>query len=301
MAEAIAEMLSAVSLIMENALLYDEKNFDQRMEAIDFIDFQIIDRIADLLQKTDAAPQLLSLKHQAEKIKTELEEIDINLFEKLRANIKAGLYNGKELRNLVNDYVNFNLADINHQQQPGYDNLDLFINGLLTLLPVPEQTKDLKPEMVYYQKTPARIIFELVEQVGLVEEDVFFDLGSGLGQVGILVNLLTGVTTKGVEFEPAFCNYATDCAAELNLTNVAYINADAREADYSQGTVFFMFTPFGGEMLQAVLNRLKDEAKLRKIKIVTYGPCTVQVALQSWLHPASENDDNLYKLGIFTS
>jgi precorrin-6B methylase 2 len=300
-ASAIAEMRSAIDLIEKNALLYDEKNFDQRVEAIDFIDFQIIVRIADLLQKPALSTQLLSLKHRAENVKAELEEIDINLFQKLQANIRAGTYKGEEFKKLVNEYTGFNLADSEHQEEPGYDNLDIFINGLLTLQPMPGQTKDLEPEMVYYQKTPARIIFELVERVALVKEDVFYDLGSGLGQVGILVNLLAGITTKGVEFEPAFCNYAKSCATELNLSNVTYINIDARETDYSQGTIFFMFTPFNGEMLQAVLDHLKDEALSRKIKIVTYGPCTAQVALQTWLNVASPKDDNIYKLGVFTS
>jgi hypothetical protein len=29
---------------------------------------------------------------------------------------------------------------------------------------------------------------------------------------------------------------------------VEFINVDARQADYSEGTVFFMFTPFRGEI-----------------------------------------------------
>ena len=166
---------------------------------------------------------------------------------------------------------------------------------------MPEQTRDLEPEMVYYQKTPARVVFELVEKSHFSGNDVFFDLGSGLGQAAILVNLLAGVTVKGIEFEPAFCDYARECAAELNLSDVTFINADARKADYSEGTVFFMYTPFSGEILHDVLNRLRKEALLRKIRIITYGPCTEQVALQSWLHPEGPKDDNINKLGIFTS
>jgi hypothetical protein len=171
----------------------------------------------------------------------------------------------------------------------------------MPLQTIPEQAKDLEPEMVYYQKTPARIVFELVEESHFMKEDVFFDLGSGLGQVAILVNLLTGITVMGIEFEPAFCDYARDCAVELNLSNVTFINIEARTADYSGGTIFFMFTPFRGEMMQEVLEILRREALLRKIKIITYGPCTAQVALQNWLHSASPIDDNIYKLTFFTS
>ena len=290
-----------IKAIEKNAALYEEKSFDKRIEAIDFIEFHVIDQIEGLLRKADQPDELIGLKYRAEKIKSELEEIDINLFQKLQANIRSGGYTGKGFKNLINEYVDFNLDHNEHQEEIGYDNLDIFINGLSPFQTMPEQTKDLEPEMVYYQKTPARIVFELVEKVHFTKEDVFFDLGSGLGQVAILVNLLAGVTAKGIEFEPTFCDYAKACAAELNLSKVSFINIDARKADYSGGTVFFMFTPFKGEILQDVLAVLRKESLLRKIKIITYGPCTAQVALQSWLDFAAPKDDNIYKLGVFTS
>jgi precorrin-6B methylase 2 len=141
--------------------------------------------------------------------------------------------------------------------------------------------------MVFYQKTPARIIFKMVKAGRFTKDDVFFDIGSGLGQVAMLVNLLSGIRTVGVEFDPAFCKYSEDCAAMLGLQEIAFINADAREADYSLGTVFFMYTPFKGKMLQDVLEMLKQESLKRKIRIVTYGPCTPEVAAQDWLRLVS--------------
>ena len=297
----IFEIQSYLNSIEKDPLRYDEKSFDKRIEAIDFLGFHVIDQIEALLQKTAEPDQLISLKHRAEKVKAELEEIDNKLFQKLQEKMRAGGYTGNQFKSLVNEYVALNLHHNEHHDEPGYDNLDVFINGMFPFQNTPEQTKDLEPEMVYYQKTPARIVFELAEKAHFMKEDVFFDLGSGLGQVAILVNLLAGITVKGVEFEPAFCNYAGDCAADLNLPNVTFINADARKADYSEGTVFFMFTPFRGEILQEVLAVLRKESLQRKVKIITYGPCTAQVALQSWLHSAAPEHDNIHKLAIFTS
>jgi SAM-dependent methyltransferase len=298
---AIAEIQSDIEAIEKNVFLYDERNFDRRIEVIEFIGFHVIVQIEELLQETDQPAQLILLKYRAEKVKSELEEIDINLFKKLRRNIRIQGYTGAEFENMVKEYVDFNLDDSQHQEEPGYDTLDIFINGLSSFQTIPEQTKDLEPEMVYYQKTPARIVFELVEKSPFVKEDVFVDLGAGLGQVATLVNLLAGITAKGIELEPAFCDYARDCAAALNLPNVTFVNVDARKADYSEGTVFFMFTPFKGEILQEVLEILRKESLRRKIKIITYGPCTAEVALQSWLHFASPKDAHIYKLGVFTS
>ena len=155
--------------------------------------------------------------------------------------------------------------------------------------------------MVYYQKTPARIIFELIKKASFQPDDVFYDLGSGLGQVTMLVNLFASVISKGVEFEPAYCSYAKTTAADLNLNHVEFINADARHADYSSGTVFFMYTPFEGEILKDVLDCLYDESKKRKIRLFTYGSCSGEIAGQQWVKQVNEIKNQLTELAVFVS
>jgi hypothetical protein len=290
-----------IAEIEKNSSLYREREFDKRMEVIDFIDFQVIDRMEELLSKTTQPDALILLRNRAEKVKAELEEVDVNLFQKLQRTIKTTGYTTNGFKNLVNEYVDITRDHNEYGEEIGYDNLDIFINGLSPFQTMPEQTRDLEPEMVYYQKTPARIVFELAEKAHFIKEDIFFDIGAGLGQVAILVHLLTGIATRGIEFEPAFCNYARDCAAALYLPGVIFINVDARKADYSEGTVFFMFTPFKGEIMQEVLAILEKESLKRKIKIITYGPCTARVALERWLYFATPEDNNMYKLAVFKS
>jgi hypothetical protein len=297
----ILEIQSYIEALENDASLDEEKNFDQRIDALDLMEFQVFDQLDDLQLKANQKEQLVLLKSRAEIIKSRLEGINFNLFQKLRADIKTQKYTGEQFKNLISEYVDFDLNHTAHQQEAGYDNLDIFINGLLCFDPMPEPTKDLEPEMVFYQKTPTRIIFEMIEKADFSKDDVFFDLGSGLGQIGILVNLLTGVRTVGVEFEPAFYEYARNCAMQLNLFNVGFVNVDARKADYSTGTIIFMYTPFNGEIMEDVLEALRQESLQRKIKVITYGPCTAQVRLQSWLHSVTPNDECIYKLAIFTS
>lgn len=297
----IAGIISCIEAIDKSPVLYEEKNFDSRVEAIDFIAFQIIDQVDWLLQKTDQPNELISLKDRAVKIKHQLEEINVELFQRLRENIRNKSFTGKSFKSLINEYVDLHARLNEHDEKEGYDNLDIFINELISFQPIPEQTMELEPEMVFYQKTPARIIFELAEKSKFTKEDVFFDLGSGLGQAAILLNLLSGVRAYGVEFDPAFCDYATACAEQLNLPDVTFINADARKADYSKGTVFFMYTPFKGGILQEVLEVLRKESLSRKIKIFTYGPCTAEVALQGWLDFSGDDANSIYSLGIFSS
>jgi precorrin-6B methylase 2 len=155
--------------------------------------------------------------------------------------------------------------------------------------------------MVQYQPTPARVILELVEKSRLTSVDIFCDVGSGLGRVPILVNLLSGAAARGIEVQPAYCDYARACAAELNLPRVEFTNADARTADLSEGTVFYLYTPFTGGMLQEVLTRLQDAAHGRMIRLFTYGPCTPHVAGQGWLKHVGRRADHLDELAAFES
>ena len=181
----------------------------------------------------------------------------------------------------------------------GYDDLDALVNGLLLAEVPPEGPSRRDPEMLFYQPTPARIVLEMVERADFRQQDVFYDIGSGLGQVSILVHLFTGVRATGVEVEPEYCDYARRCARGLNLSRVRFVNADAREADYSDGTIFFLYTPFTGRMLQQVLERLGHESEKRRIRLCTYGPCTPHVAGQTWLERLDQNGNQVDKLAMF--
>lgn len=286
-----------IETIEQNGALYAEANFDSRVEALDHIEFHLIERIEGLLRTTHAPEKLLALKRRAESIKQRLEAADDALFQRLRADIRLGA----ALKDLIDDYAGRDARGRRPHDAMGYDTLDLFINGLLLIEAIPTETKTREPEMVYYQQTPARIILDLVEKARLRPGDVFFDLGSGLGHVPILVNLLSGAATRGIEFEPAYCDYASRCAADLNLSHVTFIHADARSADYAEGTVFFMYTPFVGRILQDVLEKLRGEAGRKKISLFTYGPCTSDVSRQSWLLSEDQHEHHLYELGVFSS
>jgi trans-aconitate methyltransferase len=137
--------------------------------------------------------------------------------------------------------------------------------------------------MVFYQPTPARHIFDLIARTALTERDVLVDLGSGLGHVSLLASICTGARNIGIELEAAYVECARHSAKTLNLNNVIFVKQDAREADLSGGTVFYLYTPFTGTILRAVLDSLRREAASREIRICTFGPCTPTIVEQRWL------------------
>jgi hypothetical protein len=297
----ICEIQSTIEAVERNEALFEETNFTSRAEALDLLDFHVIDRVEALLQTLPSPTELLLLKQYAENVRHQLEAVDKAMFQRLRANIRMGSCRGATLLDLITTYVGYCASSRQASPIIGYDTLDVFTNGLFPVQPLPLEIREREPEMVYYQKTPARIILELVEKARLTDQDVFYDLGSGLGHVPILVNLLSEATAKGIEVEPAYCTYANVCVADLNLSKVVFYQGDALQADYSQGTVFFLYTPFEGRMLQEVLERLQAEAQIRRITLFTYGPCTLHISQQEWLKCADPEGPHLYKLGEFKS
>jgi Histone methylation protein DOT1 len=296
-----AEILSDLEIFSRDDTLYHEKNFCLRAHAIDDLEFKIIDRIDAIMEDRDVLDKMTDLKELAEKTKRDLEVADVKMFQRLRIKISLGEYRGTNLLKLLDEYQDNNLSGFLQQDTIGYDQLDIFVNGLLLYQNIPAETKWREPEMVFYQKTPVRIILELIKRVEFQSQDVFVDLGSGLGQAVMLVNLITSVQSIGVEFEPAFCTYARALATELGLQGVEFISGDARFADYSEGTVFFMYSPFEGEMLREILQILMKKAKKSKIRIFTYGPCTAIVAQQNWLLRVNETQREYSGLGEFKS
>src|SRR5262249_49952363 len=96
---------------------------------------------------------------------------------------------------------------------PRYDPLVECLRHPLRVEYEPSETLERTSEMVYLQPTPGRILLEMIDKVPLMSADTFYDLGSGLGHVPILVSLLTDARAVGVEVEPTYVHYAR-CSAE---------------------------------------------------------------------------------------
>jgi len=296
----IREIRSNIEALELEPALYEEINFSSRAEALDFLESHVSDRIEGLLLKDGWSEALTGLMQYAEMVRRGLEGVDQGLFQRLRQEIACGNYTSLDLRKRIAAYAG-DASSGGSQPDEGYDSLDALVNGLLLADVAPEAPSQRDPEMVFYQPTPARVVLETVERADFREHDVFYDLGSDLGQVSILVHLLSGIPTKGVEVEPAYCEYARQCARGLNFSQVQFVNVDARTADYSDGTVFFLYTPFEGKMLEQVLERLRHESTKRRIRLCTCGPCTLQVARQKWLERLDPNGNHVNRLAIFTS
>lgn len=291
----LTKLYEEYTALQQDSELFGEDKLAAREKAIDYISF--MDQVV-ALHRNDAT--LAALHQKGLALKAQLETLNAQLFTRLRTKIQRGEATPVTLRQEFNHFTSYQPSTHN-QAHIGYDGLDVLVSGLFESEPPPRASQTLAPDMVHYEPTPARAILDLVDHVAFPPDTVFYDLGSGLGQIALLVHLLTGAKAKGVEFEPLFCIYAQQCAQQLGLKNVEFINADARVVDYGDGDVFYLFTPFKGALLQTVLDRLQQAAQQRAITVCTYGPCTPQVAKQSWLRSLDTNADHEFKLAVFAS
>jgi Methyltransferase domain len=269
------------------ALLLEPSQLRQRMEALDHLDSHFPDaHFPNAPQPiSSAASNTADLYRRARAIYARLEAVNCELYEGIRGEIQRGGRPDALLRWAGSS------AEMDDVAGPakgmGYDYLDELISGVFQFEEPDAEPVRREAEMVLYQPTPARHIFHLIGLTALTATDVLVDLGSGLGHVPLLAAILTCARSIGIELEASYVERARQCAQRLNLNRVTFIQQDARAADVSAGTVFYLYTPFTGSILSSVLSRLRREAATRPIRICTYGPGTSVIAEESWLEAAA--------------
>jgi len=249
---------------------------------------KLLDDLDAAFGDLDAVPTQTSggVLQRAKAIRMQLEATNANLYRGLRSAIRSG----EEPFPLLPWLEALTQEEENPAPGPAFDHRDDLVSGVLQIREPSPLSLQPESEMVFYQPTPVRHVLSMIKGSALSRNDVLVDLGSGLGHVSLVASLLTGAQSLGIEVESAYVASAQLCAHGLHQSRVRFLNEDARTADLSRGTVFYLYTPFTGSILATVLERLRRESTTRAIRICTLGPCTSSVADASWLHPTTTPD-----------
>ena len=267
--------------LASDSCLFHPKQLRERLDALDDLDIRFGDfSAAEYMNDPDAR-----ITNHAKAMRARLEAVNTALYESIRSQIVRGAPPHKLLQ-----WIQASAGQEERAPGFGYDYRDEVLTGVLQLREPREPRLHPLPEMVFYQPTPARHILHLITASAFSQGDVFVDLGSGLGHVAMLAFMMTGVRSIGIEVDPTYVASAQECAQSLHLSQVRFIREDARSADLSSGTVFYLYSPFTGSILADVLDRLEHESKSRPIKIGALGPCTCILAKESWLKPIAPPD-----------
>ena len=146
---------------------------------------------------------------------------------------------------------------------------DRWLDLLCDLDDVPDDDPDLPPGCVPYLPCPVATVLEALQRANVTSNDVFVDVGSGIGRTAFLTNLLTGAGCIGLEIQPALVAAARGRAAWLNLERTRFVEGDAADLIrfITIGTVFFLYCPFGSDRVHRILDDLEAIARTRQIRI----------------------------------
>lgn len=127
----------------------------------------------------------------------------------------------------------------------------------------------------------------------LAPEDVLVDIGCGKGRVVLFAATRSLKKVIGIELREVMMS-----AAKMNLdrlkikqTEVEIIHDDAATLDYQEGTVFFMYDPFGYKTFRQVISRLKESVtnRPRFVRLVYFNPRYKDyLNAEEWLIPQGE-------------
>ena len=288
--DALNEALMA---LQSDTSLLDKTNLHARAEALDTLTY-----ISEVIHHNPQASELATSLSQGKQLRHCLENINTELFKETRQILQSPQSTPSSLRALFNIYTGYK-PGTDRYIHINYEALDILISGILFPENVPNPQLELKADMVHWEASPGSVVLDLLDHVSLQPQDVFVDLGSGLGNVAILVNLLSGVRAIGVEREPVYTHYAQQVAKAFSADRVTFDTRDARNANLNTGTVFYLFTPFVSSVLEYVMERIRHVAHYHPIRICSFGPCTPQIGRLAWLHNTNGDPEHEFKLAIF--
>ena len=167
---------------------------------------------------------------------------------------------------------------------------DAWLDWLWDVDELPEDDPRLPSGCVPYLPCPAATVLEALHDAAVTADDVFVDVGAGLGRVAALTHLLTAAGCIGLEIQPGLVQAARGRAAWLGLHRVTFVEGDAADLVpfMTVGTVFFLYCPFGGARLERVLDGLEAIARTRPIRICCVGMPPLE---RPWLATVSTSAD----------
>jgi SAM-dependent methyltransferase len=140
----------------------------------------------------------------------------------------------------------------------------------------PDGERGLVHDGCRYEVLDYPLLRRYLRPLRLGNEDVVFDIGCGMGRVLCVCAQLSIKRCVGIEIAPELAERARENALRLTgrVAPVVVLTQDATTADYSQGSVFILFNPFGRATLVMVLARIKETFALnpRRIRLAYLNP-----------------------------
>lgn len=169
---------------------------------------------------------------------------------------------------------------------------------------------------LHYSPTPYRDLFHFMRTAGLGSDDIFTDLGAGMGRAVFAASWLGAGHAIGIELLPDLAAIAEQNRQGSRLRNrdIVFCAANALDASLIGTTLLYMFHPFGEQVMERVLAKLGREriatGATRPLRIIYANPvCEDVLAASGWLrlvddlppHPQMLSSAKHYRATIWHS
>jgi hypothetical protein len=113
-------------------------------------------------------------------------------------------------------------------------------------------------EHACYSTVPYLAIFRILNSFSLTRSDVFVDLGSGKGRTVCCAATYDIERAVGIEDVGELCELSRHNVSRMRHRRAPadIVQGRVQQFDYRQGTVFYLFNPFGPDTLGQVLRNL---------------------------------------------
>jgi hypothetical protein len=149
------------------------------------------------------------------------------------------------------------------------DERERWLDAVLGVDELPVDGDDLPAGCVPYLPSSIEVLLRATERAKVSSDDIFVDVGSGLGRAMMMVHLLTGAGAIGLEVQGRLAHLARSKAERLGLSHVATVHGDAEllAKHVTTGSVFYFYCPFSGARLTNTLESIRPLAAVRPLRL----------------------------------
>jgi predicted RNA methylase len=186
------------------------------------------------------------------------------------------------LRNRVRDHLRWRLSRAIAPATLGVDRVVNRRRGFPDAASRVVWLKDLglaAPDRNSYSPSPHNVLKRIMPESEVGPDDVFIDIGSGMGRVALEAAQYPFKRVIGVELTPQLTRIARHVrdaqAGRLRCCDVEFVTADASAYEIPpDATVVYLFDPFRGATFERVIQRLiaSVDANPRQVRIIYLVP-----------------------------
>lgn len=151
---------------------------------------------------------------------------------------------------------------------------------------------------MHYTPSPYRDIFDVLAMARLHDDDVFTDLGCGLGRVVFAASFSGARRAEGVELVRELAQGAerNRNGSRMRKREIAFFERNALDHDLSATTLLYMFHSFGPEIVAEVLDKARHDRRRanarKRLRIAYVNPVCDEVLRNSgWLRHMGERPE----------